>query len=73
MKDADKDVEQQEVDEDTMKSTESATEPATDDLSKTPVERGYPSNDLEYYINHPNEPMPREIQNELMAPDYYSP
>ena len=73
MKDADKEVEQQEVDEDTTKSTESATEPTTEDLSKTPVERGYPSNDLQYYIDHPNEPMPRELKDELMKPDYYSP
>lgn len=41
--------------------------------SKTPVERGYPSNDLQYYIDHPDEPMPQELAEELMAPDDYSP
>lgn len=34
---------------------------AEEDTGKTPVERGYPSNDLEYYIDHPNEPMPRNL------------
>lgn len=60
-------------DEHSTESKEPTTEPTTEDLSKTPVERGYPSNDLQYYIDHPNEPMPRELKDELMKPDYYSP
>ena len=46
---------------------------AEEDTEKTPVERGYPSNDLEYYIDHPNEPVPQELAEELMAPDSYNP
>lgn len=57
----------------TTRPTESTTEPTTEDLSKTPVERGYPSNDLDYYIDHPDEPMPQELIDELMAPDSYDP
>lgn len=57
----------------TTKATKSTTEPTTEDLSKTPVERGYPSNDLQYYIDHPDEPMPQELVDELMAPDSYNP
>ena len=57
----------------TTKATESTTEPTTEDLSKTPVERGYPSNDLQYYIDHPDDPMPQELTDDLMAPDSYNP
>ena len=51
----------------------SAETPTTEDRSKTPVERGYPSNDIEYYVNHPDEPMPPELVEELMIPDEYNP
>lgn len=54
----------------TEPTTEPATEPTTEDLSKTPVERGYPSNDLDYYIEHPNEPMPKELLDEIMKDSY---
>ena len=57
----------------TTRPTESTTEHTTEDLSKTPVERGYPSNDLQYYIDHPDEPMPQELINELVEPDSYNP
>ncbi|MCR5034351.1 MAG: hypothetical protein K6B42_02900 [Clostridia bacterium] len=62
--------------ETTQGTTQSTTQPATDratepteDMSKTPVERGYPSNDLQYYIDHPDVEMPPEIINELMEPE----
>lgn len=54
-------------------SREESTTSETEDLSKTPVERGYPSNDLEYYIDHPDEPMPQELFEELIAPDSSDP
>ena len=38
------------------------------EIKETPVDRGYPSNELQYYIDHPNEPMPEEIINELLRP-----
>lgn len=60
------------TDEDSNETKETRTKDKAD-LSKTPVERGYPSNDLEYYIDHPDEPMPQELAEELMAPDSYSP
>lgn len=40
-------------------------------VEETPMDRGYPSNDLQYYIDHPNEPMPEEIINEVLAPSSY--
>jgi len=50
--------------------TQPPTEPTTEDLSKTPVERGYPSNDLDYYIEHPDEPMPKELIDEVTRDSY---
>ena len=57
---------------------ETTTEPATEatkdeDRGKTPVERGYPSNDPQYYIDHPDEPMPQELIDELLGPGGYNP
>ena len=31
------------------------------------------SNDIEYYVNHPDESMPPELVEELMIPDDYNP
>ena len=55
------------------KVSSAAEPPTTEDRSKTPVERGYPSNDIEYYVNYPDEPMPPELVEELMIPDEYNP
>ena len=57
----------------TEPTTQPATEPTepTEDRSKTPVERGYPSNDVDYYIDHPDEPMPPELIEELVGPELY--
>lgn len=55
--------------ETTTESTEPTKEPTTE-KKKTPVERGYPSNDLQYYIDHPDEPMPEEVLGELYKMDY---
>lgn len=61
------------LDDDEISTEEVVTDSEYDDTSdenggKTPVERGYPSNDLQYYIDHPNEPMPEEIVRQLEIP-----